>query len=163
MSSNIAAGAIKLHNVNEGTQARQAWMSLLARADVAVLEKAWADMDDKPEYSVLRAPETGMVMVRARAGGEGQRFNFGEMTVTRCVVNTHAGVQGYAYVAGRSKRHATLAAVLDAMMQSPASREQVEQNVLTPIRAKLRSQRDETARKVAATKVDFFTMVRGDD
>lgn len=142
---------------------RQAWMATLARADISVLEGAWADFTDKPEYSVIRAPETGMVMVRARAGGEGQRFNLGEMSVTRCVVHTAAGVQGHAYIAGRDKRHAILAATFDALLQDPAHHELIEAAVLKPTRTRLAEKRAETTRKVADTRVDFFTMVRGDD
>jgi alpha-D-ribose 1-methylphosphonate 5-triphosphate synthase subunit PhnG len=143
--------------------ARQTWMALLARSQTHVLEKAWSAFGDKPEYTVLRAPEAGMVMVRARAGGEGSKFNLGEMTVTRCVVRTARGHLGHAYVAGRDKRHAMLAAVFDALMQDPEQCAQIEASLLHPIRESLNQKRSETARKVAATRVDFFTLVRGND
>lgn len=143
--------------------ARQTWMGLLARAQTEVLEKAWSAMDIKPEYAVLRSPETGMVMVRARAGGNGGRFNFGEMTVTRCVVRMPDGKLGHAYVAGRNKRHATLAAVFDALMQDPENHDRLNADLISPIRQSLSESQSERARKVAATRVDFFTMVRGDD
>lgn len=149
--------------MNVDQSARQEWMATLARADVRTLEDAWDRFEDKPEYTILRAPEIGMVMVRARAGGEGQRFNFGEMTVTRCVIRTNAGTQGHAYVSGRNKRHAILAATFDALLQDPKQRDQIELAVLDPIRKRLNKKQIDTSRKVAATRVDFFTMVRGDD
>ncbi len=142
---------------------RQAWMGLLARTPKAMLEAAWERLSDKPEYGVLRAPETGMVMVRGRAGGEGSRFNLGEMSVTRCVVRTTDGRMGQSYVAGRDHRHAELAALFDAMLQDPQLRPLLKRDVLDPAEQSLREKREKDARKVAATKVDFFTMVRGDD
>lgn len=147
----------------QGIAQRQDWMALLARADVQTLEDAWHAISDKPGYSVLRAPETGMAMVRARAGGEGQRFNLGEMTVTRCVVKMSNGELGHAYIAGRDKRHAMLAAVFDALLQSSDHHGILHAAVLEPTRRRLADQQAQTARKVAATRVDFFTMVRGDD
>lgn len=142
-------------------QERQAWMAVLARANVDELETAWDELPAKPDYNLLRAPESGMVMVRARAGGEGQRFNMGEMSVTRCVVTVGDGIQGHAYVAGRDKRHAMLAAVFDAMLQDPRIRADIDERVLNPIRERLSDTQAQTDRKVAATRVDFFTMVRG--
>lgn len=142
---------------------RQTWMGLLARTPKAMLEEAWERLSDKPEYGVLRAPETGMVMVRGRAGGEGSRFNLGEMSVTRCVVRTTDGRMGQSYVAGRDHRHAELAALFDAMLQDPQLRSLLKRDVLDPAEQSLREKRKTDARKVAATKVDFFTMVRGDD
>lgn len=143
--------------------ARQSWMALLARSKLQRLENAWADLDGKPEYAVLRAPETGMVMVRARAGGNGGQFNMGEMTVTRCVVRTQQGHLGHSYITGRDKRHAMLAAVFDALMQEPMHRKHIEARLLTPIREDLAQARNDIASKVAATRVDFFTLVRGND
>lgn len=143
------------------TQDRQAWMALLARADIKTLEGAWSALDDKPAYAVLRAPEVGMAMVRARAGGEGRQFNFGEMTLTRCVVQIDGGPLGHAYIAGRDKRHAMLAAVFDALLQTPERHAAIDAAVLQPTRQRLAGERKQTARKVAATRVDFFTMVRG--
>lgn len=163
MSNEKPQGATPINAAATQVAARQSWMALLARSKLQMLENAWADLAEKPEYAVLRAPETGMVMVRARAGGNGGQFNFGEMTVTRCVVRAQQGHLGHAYVAGRDKRHAMLAAVFDALLQEPAQRERMEAQLLAPIREALAQKRDDTARKVAATRVDFFTMVRGDD
>ncbi len=103
-----------------------------------------------------------MAMVRALAGGTGQRFNMGEMTVTRCAVRLDNGTVGHAYVAGRNLRHAELAAVLDAMLQDDSRRTEIEEAVIGPLAAAQQAERATAARKAAATKVDFFTMVRGE-
>ncbi|MBV5333620.1 phosphonate C-P lyase system protein PhnG, partial [bacterium] len=55
----------------------------------------------------LRPTETGLMMVQGRAGGTGQRFNLGEVSVTRCVLKPDANVTGcrqvgVAYIMGNS-------------------------------------------------------------
>jgi len=141
---------------------RQQWMAVLAKASAGAIEDCWDTVPGKPQWTCIRPPGTGMVMVRARAGGTGKRFNMGEMTVTRCVVRLADGGVGHAYVAGRDKRHAELAAVIDALMQDPARRDDLEDRVLVPLAAAQAVARDRTARRTAATKVNFFTMVRGE-
>ncbi|MCK5500357.1 MAG: phosphonate C-P lyase system protein PhnG, partial [Tritonibacter mobilis] len=64
-------------------EARMAWMSLLSTAPEARLAALFDKLDNSPDHDTLRAPETGGVMVRGRAGGTGAPFNLGEMTVTR--------------------------------------------------------------------------------
>ncbi len=142
--------------------ARQRWMSVLAKAAPADLEARGQSLDEVPPWACLRQPETGMVMVRGRAGGTGQRFNLGEMTVTRCAVALDGGATGLGYVAGRDRRHAELAAVVDALMQDPARRPTVEHRIIEPLENQQQAGRDAAARKTAATKVDFLTLVRGD-
>jgi alpha-D-ribose 1-methylphosphonate 5-triphosphate synthase subunit PhnG len=139
---------------------RRRWLSILAKARPAELARAWDGLAEQPAYTALRAPETGMVLVRGRAGGTGDAFNLGEMTVTRAAVRLESGATGVSYVAGRDKRHAELAAAIDAMMQSPDLRPLVEAPVVERLAQAHAAQRDLSARKAAATKVDFFTMVR---
>jgi len=145
---------------------RQEWMAVLAKASAETIEPLWNTLSDKPRWTCIRPPEVGMVMVRARAGGTGQRFNMGEMTVTRCVIRLDgcpdAGRIGHAYVAGRDTRHAELAAVVDAIMQQPERREALHRTIIAPLAASQAEARNRTLRRTAATKVDFFTMVRGD-
>jgi len=144
--------------------ARQRRLRLLARADRATLEQAWNSLADQPGYRRLKQPETGLVMVRARAGGVGQRFNFGEMTVTRCVVALEPnGAMGVGYIQGRDQRKAELVALFDAMSQDGALAERIERDVIVPAEQKLLAARQAREAKVAATKVDFFTLVRGED
>ena len=144
------------------TADRQAWMGLLAKAPPAELARVWAGLDAKPAYDWLRAPEAGGVMVRGRAGATGAAFNLGEMTVTRCSLKLESGEVGHAYVQGRDKHHATRAALVDALMQT-ARAAQVRAAILDPLAKALKAARAERAAKAAATKVDFFTMVRGED
>jgi alpha-D-ribose 1-methylphosphonate 5-triphosphate synthase subunit PhnG len=141
---------------------RQQWMAVLAKGNAETIEQLWDTVPDKPHWTCIRPPETGMVMVKARAGGTGQRFNMGEMTVTRCVVRLADGGVGHAHVAGRDKRHAELAAVVDALMQDPERRDAMRDAVVSPLAAAQAAARDRTARRTAATKVNFFTMVRGE-
>ena len=104
-----------------GTKSRKFWMGTLARTNAKQLRQALANLDLAPEYDYLRSPEIGMTMVRGRAGGKGQQFNLGEMTVTRCSVKIQEGFVGHGYVAGRDKIHAELAAVFDALQIGRAS------------------------------------------
>jgi len=143
---------------------RQKWMATLAKAPVDALKSAWAEFPEheKPATSFLRAPEFGMTMVRGRAGSGGARFNMGEMTITRCTVRVTEGVTGTAYVQGRDKERAVIAATVDAMMQVPAMRSSAAASIIEPLDALIADERSTEARKTAATKVDFFTMVRGE-
>ncbi|MBO6782115.1 MAG: phosphonate C-P lyase system protein PhnG [Alphaproteobacteria bacterium] len=143
--------------------ARKRWMSVLSRAGRDALEDAYERLDAAPGYGLLRPPETGLVMVQGRANGTGQRFNAGEMTVTRCSVRLGDGSVGHAYVAGRDRRHAELAALFDALLQDPARSADLERDVIVPLARVQQDARERTRRKSAATKVDFFTMVRGED
>lgn len=142
---------------------RRRWMAVLAKAEPAELARLFAALPDRPRWRPLRAPETGMVMVRGRAGGSGQPFNLGEMTVTRCAVQLADGAAGYGYVGGTDRCHAEIAAVIDALMQDPARRDEVERAVVGPLAAAHGEARRQRAAKTAATKVEFFTLVRGED
>lgn len=141
------------------TEERQGWMSLLAKAQP---ERLAALLPEVPEHAVLRAPEIGAVMVQGRAGATGVRFNLGEMTVTRCSVRLACGTVGHAWVQGRDKAHARRAALADALMQTEAATD-LSAKVLAPLKAEADALGAVRAAKAAATKVDFFTMVRGED
>jgi alpha-D-ribose 1-methylphosphonate 5-triphosphate synthase subunit PhnG len=144
------------------TSNRARWISLLAKAPGNTLSEAVAHYGAMPEYEWLRRPETGLAMVRARVGGTGNQFNLGEMSITRCALRLRSGQTGIAYVAGRDARHAEWAAIFDALMQSEA-REKVQVAVLRPIESALAEKLAATQAQAQATKVDFMTMVRGED
>lgn len=146
----------------EPQTARARWIGILARATRAELESAWKALAEPPVYEFLRRPETGLAMVRGRAGGTGNPFNLGEMTVTRCAVRLNDGTAGTSYAAGRDQRKAELAAVFDALLQT-GERLRIERSVIAPIARRQQADRDLKSRKAAATKVEFFTMVRGDN
>jgi|AP12_2_1047962.scaffolds.fasta_scaffold08762_3 alpha-D-ribose 1-methylphosphonate 5-triphosphate synthase subunit PhnG len=140
---------------------RRCWMSVLARADRTALDAAWKARQDHPDFAWVRRPETGMTMVRGRAGGSGRRFNLGEMTVTRCALRLDGDILGVAYVRGRDHRHCELAALFDAMLQDPKRRDDIKQDVIRPLARAHGERRQEAERKTAATRVDFFTMATG--
>jgi alpha-D-ribose 1-methylphosphonate 5-triphosphate synthase subunit PhnG len=105
------------------------------------------------------------MMVQGRAGGTGERFNLGEVTVTRCALRLAGVAQkgaavGVAYVLGRSHRQAQLAAVADALLQDPAQREALDASLLEPVRLHLAQQRAERHARAQASKVEFFTVAR---
>jgi alpha-D-ribose 1-methylphosphonate 5-triphosphate synthase subunit PhnG len=116
-----------------------------------------------PAHVELRPVETGLVMLQGRIGGDGAPFNFGEATVTRAAVRIASGEVGFAYVLGRDRDKARLAALCDALWQNEAARERVERHVLAPIRARLDEERTRMRQETAASRVDFFTLVRGED
>jgi alpha-D-ribose 1-methylphosphonate 5-triphosphate synthase subunit PhnG len=147
--------------VVEDSAARRRWLAVLARAETEQLEAHWAETGH-PIVSVLRQPETGLVMARGRAGGTGQRFNLGEITVTRCAVQSADGHIGHGYVAGRDKRKAELVARFDALLQAPARRPALLERIVGPLAVAQAAAAAAKARRAAATRVEFFTMVRGD-
>lgn len=151
---------------NDSTQqgaGRAAWMRTLALARPGELDALVAGLPPLPEARALREPQTGMTMVRARSGGTGTQFNLGEMTVTRCAVALPDGVMGVAYVQGRDTRHARQAALLDALLQLPQWAASVQREVIEPLERARQERHARRAVAAAATKVEFFTMVRGED
>ena len=142
--------------------ARKAWMSLLARAPAGRIAVLLDAAMDRPTFKWLRVPEIGSTMVQGRAGGTGAPFNLGELTVTRCALTLETGEVGHAYIQGRRKADAEAAALVDALMQGRAA-EQVRAAVLDPLETELAAKRSTRAAKAAATKVEFFTMTRGED
>jgi alpha-D-ribose 1-methylphosphonate 5-triphosphate synthase subunit PhnG len=139
--------------------ARKTWMATLAKASPPRLA---ALIPDLPPHSVLRQPEIGAVMVRGRIGATGLPFNLGEMTVTRASIRLETGEVGHAWVQGRDTTHALRAAAVDALMQTDHA-PLLTLQVLQPLQAEADNARESRAGKAAATKVDFFTMVRGED
>lgn len=133
-------------------------MAVLARASRSEVEAMLGP--DVPAHDLLKAPETGTVMVEGRAGGAGRRFNLGEATVTRCVIRLADGAMGFAYALGRDGRKTRLAAILDARLQQEAQEGPLRQAV-SKLAAGQAAARDNASRKAAATKVEFFTLVRG--
>ncbi|MFN6976660.1 MAG: phosphonate C-P lyase system protein PhnG [Gemmobacter sp.] len=143
---------------------RREWMGLLARSApdrlAALLPADLAAELDAATW--LRPAEIAAVMVRGRAGGTGAPFNLGEMTVTRCVLRLSSGAVGMAQVQGRDRAHAARAALVDALLQGPGAAA-VRAAVLAPLAADEAARRMARAERAAATKVEFFTLVRGED
>ena len=138
-------------------------MGLLARSRADELAAAFARAGIDRPFRWLRTPEVGLVMVRGRAGGSGAPFNLGEVTVTRCAVVLEDGAVGHGYVRGRAPEHARMAALVDAAAQVPSLAERVEREIISPLAAAEMARRAALAAETAATRVEFFTMERGDD
>ena len=148
--------------MDSGTAERKEWMGLLARAPEGRIAGLLAAAGLAGETTWLRPPEVGSIMVRGRAGGTGAAFNLGEMTVTRCSLKLACGTVGHGYVQGRRKDDAGVAALVDALMQTGRAG-QIVDAVLVPLRTEEAERNAARAAKAASTKVDFFTMVRGED
>ena len=151
---------------------RRAWLAVLARAPRAELEAALSQTYDgapPPSYEWLRVPEIGLAMVRGRIGGTGDPFNLGEATVTRATLRL-TGVTGrdgappvgVACQLGRDKRRAELAALADALLQLPERHATLHAQLIEPLAARIAAQRESRRQDAASTRVEFFTMVRGD-
>ena len=164
----MRAAESKKVSMNKQQSARQIWMGTLAKAPMAELETLMSQLESVPEYQFLRSPETGLTMVRGRAGGVGQVFNLGEMTLTRCVVQLlseaegEETITGFGYVGGRSHRHAELAALCDGLMQHPNWHAQVQENIIEPLQMIAQQSKARQQQQTATTKVDFFTLLRGE-
>lgn len=142
---------------------RRARMAVLAQADSAELQRLWATLDINPECEILRGPEVGLVAFRGRIGGGGSPFNFGEATVTRATVQLGSGNIGHAVMLGRDETKVKLAAVIDALAEDEAHAAQIDTMIIQPLRKALAAKDEKRRAETAATKVDFFTMVRGED
>ena len=147
----------------ERVAARKRAMGLFARATAAEfagpIDRLWPNCEARD----LKPVETGLVMLRGRVGGDGAPFNAGEATVTRAVVELATGERGYGHVLGRDGARARLAAIADALWQKPEARGDVETAILTPIATRLAAEAAKTRAETAATRVEFFTLVRGED
>jgi alpha-D-ribose 1-methylphosphonate 5-triphosphate synthase subunit PhnG len=145
-----------------GEQAqRKEAMAVLAQSDAAEIARRLAAIA-VPAHENLREPENGLVMVRGRIGGDGAPFNLGEATVSRAAVRLTTGETGFGYTLGRDRHKARMIALCDALVQSKEFAAAVEANVLAPLRAAMISGRNGRAAETAATRVDFYTLVRGE-
>ena len=142
-------------------QKRKAALDILAAAPAAALAALWHNWAEKPKHFKVRGPEIGLVMVRGRAGGGGAPFNLGEATVSRASVRLESGEVGHGYCLGRDMAKAEAIAVIDALFQRQP--QDVEAAILAPLRQAATETQDQRRAQAAATKVDFFTMVRGDN
>jgi len=142
---------------------RKAAMATLAQSSGDDIVRLWNEAGLPSQAELLRGPETGLVTLRGRIGGGGAPFNVGEATVTRATVRLPSGQVGHCYALGRDKQKAKLAAIADALWQDPARRAEVETRLIAPLRLALTTAQEKRRAETAATKVDFFTMVRGED
>jgi alpha-D-ribose 1-methylphosphonate 5-triphosphate synthase subunit PhnG len=152
---------IFMTNQPDGVAERKHWLAVLARASRTELEEAAARQLPLPPTQLMRPPETGMVMLRGRVGGTGEAFNLGEATVTRCALRV-ADALGVGYALGRDRRKAELIALLDALLQDGGRRERLLREVVEPMQRRQAAARDAASGAAASSRVEFFTMVRGE-
>ncbi|MBU4528785.1 MAG: phosphonate C-P lyase system protein PhnG [Hoeflea sp.] len=144
-------------------EGRQRRLSVLAKAPGKELLACWKQTGLDPSVELLRGPESGLVALRGRIGGSGQPFHVGEISATRVTVRIGSGQVGHAMISGRDVRKAQLVAVIDALAQDPAQADLIERDIIAPLE-RLAEEADARLRsETAATRVNFFTMVRGED
>lgn len=153
---------VEMKDASDENTRRKLWMSVMAKAPKGRVSELLDATMKRPEFTWLRAPEIGSTMVRGRAGGTGAPFNLGEVTVTRCALRLHSGEVGHAYIQGRRKADAEAVALVDALMQSDIA-DLVDTTILQNLENDHAAARQARAAKAAATKVEFFTMTRGED
>lgn len=140
---------------------RKAAMAVLAHSAAAEISDR-LEAIDLPDHENLREPENGLVMVRGRIGGDGAPFNLGEATVSRAAVRLSTGEIGFGYTLGRDDAKARMIALCDALVQSEQFAEIVESKIVAPLRAAISAKRTRKSAEAAATRVDFYTLVRGE-
>ncbi len=140
---------------------RAQWLAVLARASREELEAFVAALGPLPDRELVRPAEAGLVMLRGRVGGTGDAFNLGEASLVRCAVRLGC-VLGVGYSLGRDKRKAELIALLDALLQDESRTASLVREVVQPLQQRQQARRDAQSRCAASSKVDFFTMARGE-
>src|SRR6478736_8788803 len=146
---------------SHGQARRKAAMAVLAHSEATDIA-GHLEAIVLPAHEDLREPENGLVMVRGRIGGDGAPFNIGEATVSRAAVRLAGGEIGFGYTLGRDREKARMIALCDALVQSQEFEAEVQARVIAPLRAAMLAGRNRKAEEAAATRVDFYTMVRGE-
>ncbi|MDR3372774.1 MAG: phosphonate C-P lyase system protein PhnG [Ancalomicrobiaceae bacterium] len=143
--------------------ARQRAMAAFAEANFEELASVLTGIAAARNSVDLRRPEAGLVMLRGRVGGDGNAFNLGEASVARASIRLVSGEVGHAYVLGRDTAKARLAAIADALWQRSETRPTIERELVAVVEDRLGQALRARQAQVAATRVDFFTLVRGED
>ena len=147
----------------EMVRRRQALMKLCAEATTEELEAGLEAVGDVPQHQIVRAPEIGLVMLRGRMGGDGAPFNLGEATVTRAAVRLSSGEVGFSCLLSRTPEKARLAALVDALAQLEELVVPLDERLADPVRQRVAREAQAKIAQTAATRVNFFTLVRGED
>ncbi len=142
---------------------RQTLLSTLAKSELEDIQHFWDSSLNDIDYEFIRSPEIGMVMAVARTGVTGEPFNLGEVSVTRCAVKLASGENGFGYVIGRNNKHSIHIAVIDALAQDDALQADIVSGLIKPLQRVLAEKDKIKQDNASKTKVDFFTMVRGED
>lgn len=141
---------------------RAAWLGLLARSEASELAELATPILADYRFEWLRRPQSGLVMARSRIGNTGDRYNLGEVSITRCAVRHHGAtgdwLAGVGYVLGLDAQRAERIAQLDALLQSSALHALIRVNVIEPLRARSEQRRREQHRRTETTRVQFFNL-----
>lgn len=144
------------------TPQRQRWLAVLAHAPREALQAHAQRSLAGHAFEALRAPETGLVMLRGRIGGSGDRFNLGEATVSRCVQRLRSAggevTVGVGYRLGRDAERVRWIAQFDALLQQGAHQADVLRGVIEPLQAAIDQARCAQQARTAASRVRFFTL-----
>ncbi len=73
------------------------------------------------------------------------------------------GIVGQACTQGRSHRKAEVAALIDSLNQREVTSQALRSQILQPLAAALEAKRSVQSQATAATQVQFFTRLRGDN
>ncbi|CCK81347.1 phosphonate C-P lyase system protein PhnG [Desulfobacula toluolica] len=141
---------------------RKKWMELLATASLKDLKTAQKNLNAEIDYEYIVKPETGMLMVQARADGSHSRFHLGEMSVSKCVLKVQEQYIGYAMTAGSDPAHSELAALFDGLLQTPEYHDVIKTNLINKLAEKQIKKDIKLEQEVAETRVEFFTLKRGE-
>ena len=138
-------------------------LRVLAAANPDQLTRLAAPIVADHAFDVLRAPEAGLVMVRARLANTGDRYNLGEVTVTRCVVRHapsagQAAVAGVGHVMGLNSAHALVVAQIDALLQLPALHGLLWSSVIEPLQHAMKQKQQAERANTETSRVRFFTL-----
>ena len=141
---------------------RQQWLRTLVLADADALARLVDPVISEYVFETLRAPEAGLVLLRARIGGDGDRFNLGEVTATRCVLRhvapDGAVTVGVGHALGRDLQRVHRIAALDALLQRSDLHAHLQQAVLAELEAARQAREQQEHAAVEATRVRFFTL-----
>jgi alpha-D-ribose 1-methylphosphonate 5-triphosphate synthase subunit PhnG len=145
----------------DAKEQRRAWLATLAQAPRGPLIALAQRATEGSRFEPMREPETGLVMLRARIDGSGNRFNVGEATLVRCVLRLRiddTATVGVGYCLGRDGERARCVAALDALLQQPSHHADVMQGVIEPLRRQIANARAVAQRRTAASRVVFHTL-----
>ncbi|MDT9002263.1 phosphonate C-P lyase system protein PhnG [Paucibacter sp. APW11] len=143
------------------SQARRDWLAVLAQAPREALLRAAAPWRAGQPFELMRAPETGLAMLRGRVAGAGERFNVGEATLTRCVVRLQregCTTLGLGYRLGRDAERVRCMAEIDALLQQPSSQADLLAALIEPLREQIAAARAAEQARSASSRVRFFTL-----
>jgi alpha-D-ribose 1-methylphosphonate 5-triphosphate synthase subunit PhnG len=141
---------------------RQSWLAVLVHAPRDALQAHAQRCLAGHAFESLRAPETGLVMLRGRIGGTGDRFNLGEATVTRCVQRLRGAsgevTVGVGYRLGGDAERVRWIAQFDALLQQGMHHADLMRSVIEPLHAATARARGRQQARTAASRVRFYTM-----